>query len=113
MRSEATDLTSGFHTGLSNKLLRRVLYSGVGVEKSAIVRVAAKASRNREHRRTGFCQVTGHRYLPNQASPCPKGGVGDLIRRRHDLEKVILSRAVRRHLQRRILVHDNKTVVFA
>ncbi len=42
-----------------------------------------------------------------------KDGVGDLIRRGRDLEKVVLSRAVWRHLQRRVLVYDNKTVVFS
>jgi len=42
-----------------------------------------------------------------------KDGVADLIRRGRDLEKVVLSRAVFRHLQRRVLVYDNKTVVFA
>lgn len=41
-----------------------------------------------------------------------KDGVADLIRRGRDLEKVVLSRAVFRHLQRRVLVYDNKTVVF-
>jgi formyltetrahydrofolate deformylase len=30
-----------------------------------------------------------------------------------DLEKVVLARAVRRHLENRILVFQNKTVVFA
>lgn len=38
--------------------------------------------------------------------------VSDLIRRGQDLEKLALSQAVRWHLQNRILVFDNKTVVF-
>jgi len=29
-----------------------------------------------------------------------------------DLERVVLARAVRWHLEDRIIVHDNKTVVF-
>ena len=38
--------------------------------------------------------------------------VADLIRKGKDLERLVLSRAVRLHLQNRILVYDNKTVVF-
>lgn len=36
----------------------------------------------------------------------------DLVRKGEDLEKVVLSRAVRWHLQRKILCYGNKTVVF-
>ncbi len=36
----------------------------------------------------------------------------DLIQKGRDLERVVLSRAVRWHLDRRILVYGNKTVVF-
>ena len=38
--------------------------------------------------------------------------VDDLVRKGRDLEKVVLSRAVRWHLENRILVYKNKTVVF-
>ena len=38
--------------------------------------------------------------------------IADLIRKGKDLERLVLSRAVRLHLQNRILVYDNKTVVF-
>ena len=38
--------------------------------------------------------------------------VEDLIRRGRDLEKVVLSRAVRAHVENRVLVYGNKTVVF-
>jgi len=38
--------------------------------------------------------------------------VRDLIRQGRDLEKLVLSRAVRHHLEDRILVYGNKTVVF-
>lgn len=38
--------------------------------------------------------------------------VGDLIRKGRDLEKTVLARAVRSHLDDRILVYGNKTVVF-
>ena len=38
--------------------------------------------------------------------------VEDLIRKGRDLEKVVLSRAVRSHVENRVLVYRNKTVVF-
>ncbi len=38
--------------------------------------------------------------------------VEDLIRKGRDLEKVVLSRAVRWHVENRILLYGNKTVVF-
>jgi formyltetrahydrofolate deformylase len=38
--------------------------------------------------------------------------VEDLIRKGRDLEKVVLSRAVRSHVESRVLVYGNKTVVF-
>jgi formyltetrahydrofolate deformylase len=38
--------------------------------------------------------------------------VEDLIRKGRDLEKIVLSRAVRAHLENRVLVYGNKTVVF-
>jgi len=38
--------------------------------------------------------------------------VDDLIRKGRDLEKVVLSRAVRWHVENRILLYGNKTVVF-
>ena len=38
--------------------------------------------------------------------------VNDLIRRGKDLERIVLARAVRLHLQNRVLVYGNRTVVF-
>lgn len=38
--------------------------------------------------------------------------VSDLIRKGKDLERVVLARAVRSHLQHRVLIYGNKTVVF-
>jgi formyltetrahydrofolate deformylase len=38
--------------------------------------------------------------------------VADLVRKGRDLERTVLARAVRWHLDDRILVYDNKTVVF-
>ncbi len=39
--------------------------------------------------------------------------VPDLIRKGKDLERVVLARAVRLHLQHRVLIYGNRTVVFA
>lgn len=41
-----------------------------------------------------------------------KDSIQDMIRKGRDIEKIILARAVRLHMQRKILVHQNKTVVF-
>jgi formyltetrahydrofolate deformylase len=42
-----------------------------------------------------------------------KDSVKDLIRKGQDVEKLVLSTAIWHHLQRRVLVYNNKTVVFA
>jgi formyltetrahydrofolate deformylase len=41
-----------------------------------------------------------------------RDSVADLRRKGEDLEKIVLSRAVRLHLSRKVLVYNNKTVVF-
>jgi formyltetrahydrofolate deformylase len=41
-----------------------------------------------------------------------RDGLDDLIEKGRDLEKVVLSRAVRWHIDHRILVYDRKTVIF-
>ena len=41
-----------------------------------------------------------------------RDAVEDLVRKGRDLEKVVLARAVRSHLDDRVLVYGNKTVVF-
>lgn len=41
-----------------------------------------------------------------------KDTVGDLIRKGRDLEKIVLARAIWWHLNRKVLVYDNKTVTF-
>jgi formyltetrahydrofolate deformylase len=39
--------------------------------------------------------------------------VEDLVRRGRDIERTVLARAVRWHLEDRVLVDGNKTVVFS
>jgi formyltetrahydrofolate deformylase len=41
-----------------------------------------------------------------------RDGIEDLLQKGRDLEKVVLSRAVRWHIDHRVLVYDRKTVVF-
>lgn len=41
-----------------------------------------------------------------------RDGLDDLLQKGRDLEKVVLSRAVRWHIDHRVLVYDRKTVVF-
>lgn len=41
-----------------------------------------------------------------------RDSVDDMVRKGRDLEKLVLGRAVRLHLSRRVLVHENRTVVF-
>lgn len=42
-----------------------------------------------------------------------KDTIADLVKKGRDLEKIVLSRAVEKHLQRKILTYRNKTVVFS
>jgi formyltetrahydrofolate deformylase len=41
-----------------------------------------------------------------------KDSVEDMIGKGRDLEKLVLSRAISYHLERKILIHDNRTLVF-
>jgi formyltetrahydrofolate deformylase len=38
--------------------------------------------------------------------------VADMVRRGRDIERLVLARGLRSHLEDRVLVHGNKTVVF-
>lgn len=42
-----------------------------------------------------------------------RDNIPDLVRRGRDLERLVLARAVRLHLENRVLVYGNRTVVFA
>ena len=41
-----------------------------------------------------------------------KESVSDFVRDGKDLEKIVLARAVRAHIQRKVLVYQNRTIVF-
>ena len=38
--------------------------------------------------------------------------IADLVNKGKDLEKIVLSRAVQKHIERKVLVYKNKTVIF-
>ena len=42
-----------------------------------------------------------------------KDTVADLVHKGRDLEKIVLSRAVEKHIQRKILAYKNKTIIFS
>ena len=42
-----------------------------------------------------------------------RDSIADLTRKGRDLEKIVLSRAIRHHLNRNLLVYENRTMVFA
>jgi len=42
-----------------------------------------------------------------------RDSIEDLVRKGRDLEQIVLARAIRYHLEHRVLVYGNKTVVFA
>jgi formyltetrahydrofolate deformylase len=41
-----------------------------------------------------------------------RDSVADLVRKGRDIERQVLARAVRRHLEHRVLIHGNRTIVF-
>lgn len=42
-----------------------------------------------------------------------KDTIADLVNKGKDLEKIVLSRAVQKHIERKVLVYKNKTVIFS
>ena len=42
-----------------------------------------------------------------------KDTIADLVYKGKDLEKIVLSRAVQKHIERKVLVYKNKTVIFS
>ena len=42
-----------------------------------------------------------------------KDTISELVNKGKDLEKIVLSRAVQKHIERKILAYKNKTVIFS
>ena len=59
-------------------------------------------------------QQPGRKYRAEQdvARISHRDSLEDLVEKGRDLEKVVLSRAVRRHIENRILLYGNKTIIF-
>ena len=84
--------------------------------------VGAKPYHKAYDRGVKIIGATGH-YVTSELDAGPiieqdvvrvthRDDVDDLIRKGKDLERIVLARAVRHHLQNRVLVYGNKTVVF-
>ena len=39
--------------------------------------------------------------------------ISDLVTKGRDLEKIVLSTAIKLHIQRKVMVYNNKTVIFS
>ncbi len=89
---------------------------------AGIHRCAAAVSRGARARRVKLIGATSH-YATEVLDDGPiieqdvarishRDQVEDLVARGRDLERMVLSRAVRWHLDRRILCYGNKAVVF-
>jgi formyltetrahydrofolate hydrolase len=62
--------------------------------------------------RHGIVAVSGFPSEQGVARASHRQGVEELEQIGRDLERVVLGRAVEWHLQDRVLVHENRTVVF-
>ena len=67
--------------------------------------------------------ATSH-YVTTELDACPiieqdvvrithKDSIEDLVNKGKDLEKIVLSRAVQKHIERKVLAYKNKTVIFS
>ena len=87
-----------------------------GVRRPAAVPPGVRARRE-AHRRDGplrdrASSTRGRSSSRTSSRISHRDAVDDLVRKGRDLEQVVLARAVRAHLEDRILVYGNKTVVF-
>jgi formyltetrahydrofolate deformylase len=55
---------------------------------------------------------TGKLSLDDVCRVTHRDDVADLTRKGRELERQVLTRAVRMHLERRVLVYENRTIVF-
>lgn len=85
--------------------------------------VGAKPYHAAHERGVKLIGATSH-YVTNELDAGPiieqdivrithKDTIDDLVKKGRDLEKIVLSRAVEKHIQRKILTYRNKTVVFS
>lgn len=92
------------------------------IERTATLLMTCKDQKGLVHRISDFIFRRGGNILHADQhidfetglflSRVDRDAVLDLIRKGRDLERVVLARAVRLHLERRVLPYGNKTVVF-
>jgi len=108
---------------LSNDFLQRFEGSVINIHHSFLPAFMGGKPYHRAHERgVKLVGATAHYATPDldegpiieqDVARCThRDTVADLIRKGRDLEKVVLARAVRWHLEDRILTYANKTVVF-
>jgi formyltetrahydrofolate deformylase len=108
---------------LSNDFLTRYQGSVINIHHSFLPAFMGGKPYHRAHERgVKLVGATAHYATPDldegpiieqDVARCThRDTVADLIRKGRDLEKVVLARAVRWHLEDRILTYANKTVVF-
>ena len=108
---------------LSEDFLSRVAVPVINIHHSFLPAFVGERPYHRAHERgVKLIGATGH-YVTADLDAGPiieqdvvrtthADDVDDLVRKGRDLEKLVLARSVRRHLEDRVLVYGNKTVVF-
>ncbi len=108
---------------LSNKFVSRFRNRIINIHHSFLPAfVGAKPYHRAYERGVKIIGATSH-YVTEELDQGPiieqdvvrvshRDSVEDMIRKGRDLEKVVLSRAVKWHLENKILVYNNKTVIF-
>jgi formyltetrahydrofolate deformylase len=108
---------------LSSQFLQQFAHPVLNIHHSFLPAfVGEKPYHQAKHRGVKLIGATAH-YVTTELDQGPiveqdvvrvshRDDVSDLIRKGRDLEKVVLARAVRAHLENRVLVYGNKTVVF-
>ncbi len=108
---------------LSSEFLEKVECPVINIHHSFLPSFAGARPYHQAHKRgVKLIGATAH-YVTQDLDEGPiieqdvarvshRHGTKELIERGRDLEKLVLAAAVRRHLQHRVLVYGNKTVVF-
>jgi formyltetrahydrofolate deformylase len=108
---------------LSDEFVRRLPNRIINIHHSFLPAfIGGKPYHQAHHRGVKLVGATAHYatavldegpIIEQDVSRCShRHSVPDLVRKGRDLEKVVLARAVRWHLEDRVLVYGNKTVVF-
>ncbi|MBZ0279472.1 MAG: formyltetrahydrofolate deformylase [Anaerolineae bacterium] len=108
-------LTEGFVTHYPNRI--------INIHHSFLPAFAGAKPYHRAHERGVKIMGASSHYVTAELDAGPiieqdvarinhRDSVEDLIRKGKDVEKLVLSRAIRFHLQRQVLVYKNKTVIF-